>query len=220
MDGLNWYVYCSSNPINNTDPTGKWKSDVHYDDTKRWAKEAGFSNDDAETLANYDNFTDNVASGKSPVASDQTYHFDRNPSVVDSRMEHAKQRLNDAIWQKNQASINYSNSMAALDPNDAEYEHKRQQIERQYEREKEYALALLGEGLHALQDVDAHGQIGVNDLIASHVGMEGVDDRNYDWTDNSCTNVQYSGEQKRYNSTKSWTMWYLNQYLSGRTWME
>ncbi len=39
QDGVNWYVYVASRPINSVDPSGLWRKDeVHRDMTKEWAK--------------------------------------------------------------------------------------------------------------------------------------------------------------------------------------
>ena len=122
--------------------------------------------------------------------------------------------MNDAIWQWNQAEINYKNNMKFAKENPLIIKAK-WFAERQYERDKDYALKLLGEGLHALQDVDAHGQIGVDDVIASHVGLKGIDDPNYDWADSSQTSVVKSTEQKRYNNTKNNTIDYLKRFIEG-----
>ncbi|MDY4977215.1 MAG: RHS repeat-associated core domain-containing protein, partial [Clostridia bacterium] len=226
-DGENWYVYCKNNPVNLVDVTGKWGEDVHYYDTLQWALEAGFSKKDAETIAYYDNNTDNLFNGISPIphVGDQTYHFDRDSSDLDTRLVHAKENLGHAIWQKKQAVKNYNSAMAELDPNDEDYGRKKQEIEYQYELDKAYALKFLGEGLHALQDVDAHGQIGINNgWLAEHLTTDGfertilkdskVDNRNFDWTDSSSMQVEKSNDQARYKSTEGWSRYYLSLYFS------
>ena len=216
-DGLNWYSYCNDNPVKFKDENGLWASDVHYDDTYAWAVEAGFWGPNAERIAFYDNNTDNYLSGISPFPpSDQSYHFNKNPDGTDSRILHAEQKLNDAIWQWRQADINRENSIKWLNENisidDVQYDLELQRIERQYIADKDYALRHLGEGLHAMQDYHAHGEIGVGMPVARH--GKHVDDRNYDWTDSSRTKVEWSSNQNRYNNTKVSTMVYLNRFLN------
>ena len=69
-------------------------------------------------------------------------------------------------------------------------------IRDRYIADKDYALKHLGEGLHAMQDYHAHGDIQPKFAgISSH--GENFDDRNYDWTDSSRTKVEWSSNQNR-----------------------
>ena len=223
-DGLNWFSYCGGNPIRFTDPHGLWGEDVHWAETKKWASPwvgtKGFTEYDAGMLAYYDNNTDNFFNKTSPIPGfgNQSYHFNTNAEGVDSRLQHASKNLNNAIWSWNQAKINYKNNLEGLKnlkQGSGEYIRELNAIEAQYRADKDYALKFLGEGLHAIQDIEAHGNIGKGDPIASHLGMEGVDDRNYDWTDLSRTNVERSVNQKRFNATKKATDNYLALFFDG-----
>ena len=77
-----------------------------------------------------------------------------------------------------------------------------------------YALKFLGEGLHAIQNIEAHGNIGKGYPIPFHLPF-GVDDINYDWTDTSRTSVTFSDRQQRLYSTKATTETYLSLFFGG-----
>ena len=222
--GLNWYVYCENNPLKFVDPWGLWGANVHWGETKKWASAwvgtKGFTEYDAGMLAFYDNNTDAVENGISPFPAigDQSYHFNTNATGVDSRLQHAAENLNNAIWAWNQAKINYTNNLKNLEnfvPGSAAYKAEERRINNLYRADKDYALKFLGEGLHAIQDIEAHGNITKGWWISGHISMEGVDDINYDWTDLSRTNVERSVNQRRFKNTENATNNYLALFFDG-----
>ncbi len=141
-DGPNVYCYVHCNPITKFDALGLWKSDVHRNDTKKWSKEVGFSDKQAEIIAKANNGVDSILKGKSflPIFGRQSYHFNTNKKgESDSRVEHAKKHYNKAVklWKKAEAQ-------------------KAKGMEKSAAKTKEKALKELGKALHPVQDIMAH----------------------------------------------------------------
>ena len=52
-DGLNLYAYCHNNPLTYVDPTGHWCEKKQQETVQKY-KDKGYSDQDAETMANYE----------------------------------------------------------------------------------------------------------------------------------------------------------------------
>ncbi len=95
MLGHNLFAYCQNNPVNKYDPTGFWGSAIHYDDTKAWSMQVGFSEDEATLIASADKSVDsNYFRG----FSGNLGHFDQNPNPArDSRLEYMQHCFDAAV---------------------------------------------------------------------------------------------------------------------------
>ncbi len=130
---LNRYVYSLNNPYRYIDPNGAWAEDVHSGignankgyGTYIWAKQVGFSDNNAKMIATGDDATDKNA-GWAVIAGVPGRHFDTSVGSVDSRQLFAEKDLQTAV-------ALYRNG------------------------KPEEALAILGRGLHSVQDIIAHG---------------------------------------------------------------
>jgi len=87
---LNPYSYCTDDPINKIDPDGLWRRDVHFDDTLRWARSAGFSDNEAARIAYADTAVDRWYPPP-PRGAGYFRHFD--PLGRDSRDSYAEHYL-------------------------------------------------------------------------------------------------------------------------------
>ena len=82
-----------------------------------------------------------------------------------------------------------------------------------YEYDKRYALELLGQGLHPLQDIYAHGNI--TNASIQHTSRH--DKKEYNWVDTTVRiEVVDSGQKygQRYYDTEEATKNYLNDFIS------
>ena len=126
-EGTNWYVYCDSNPVRFIDTTGYWKKEVHYGLTFALGVGLGLSEQDAAKLAAADQSVD-FWPGYGP------YPWLGGQSYhFDTGIPGTDTRLvhvSDALESARLAMAN---------------------------GDRDKAIELLGQGLHALQDLYAHG---------------------------------------------------------------
>ncbi|MCL2152224.1 MAG: DUF6531 domain-containing protein [Oscillospiraceae bacterium] len=208
---VNYYIYCNGNPLRFIDRNGLWKEDVHngFNNTDKygtyyWAKGIGFSQDFSQQLAYYNAATDkNLGTNPFPIVGDQSYHFNTTPFYSVNQIDTRQQHADENL----QIAIELWNQG----------------------REDE-ALQVLGMGLHALQDIEAHGNADV-DIIAvlgfspiayllygtrvySHVTLANIDDTKYDWTNEGRTSVKLSETHQRLRDTEKVTKEYLTEFAA------
>ena len=218
-DSVNYYSYCCNNPLTYVDNNGLWTSDVHYDETLGWALYIGVPDDIAMDIARYDVGTDSVDNGTSPwpAIGDQSYHFNRSPfpTIFDSRINHANANFVMAVGIWNAAQLDYDKAMLRLSNASGSTERQMADAQRLLESRQQDALKLLGEGLHALQDIEAHGQIdaGAGGVIGHALYGKTPDNPDYDWLGNSRTILVKSTNRDRINETERLTKAYLNEFL-------
>lgn len=99
---LNTYAYGLNNPYRYVDPDGLWGEEVHLNRTETWAIAAGVPPSDAKTIAYGNNSTDGglfgtMGVGFSPIAGDQSRHFNTHNSGCDSREIWANRQFDLAV---------------------------------------------------------------------------------------------------------------------------
>jgi len=85
--GLNLYTYCGNNPISWIDPLGLYGSDVHYSQTALWAYRAGFTVQQALTIASTDEGVDTGWSYPLNPFGGSQQHFRNRGKVIDNLNE-------------------------------------------------------------------------------------------------------------------------------------
>jgi hypothetical protein len=197
----NLHMYVMGNPLRFVDRGGLWGKAIHYYDTKRWAIELGFSERDAEIIAMANYGVDSGKTGPMPWQN-QSYHFNSNRRG-DSRMGLATGHMTNADIRYNVAAIHYVNNR-----------NTRAEIDR------DMALKELGMGLHAIQDIEAHGNISTP---LGHLFIPFVDNVNYNWRNDNRTSVRRIApqpptarieRQTRYKATEEATKKYLEDFIN------
>lgn len=195
--GINSYLYCCNDPVNNVDPSGCWKKKHHYNWTLSWiqtwvSSEKAFNNlkkycvdianyckklDEEYPSTYYATHLNNKASKKW-----QYFHFNGNLTGKDTRIEYSDNMLKNAIsnWK--------------------------------YNRQK--SLMYLGYGLHAIQDIEAHGQIGRGKSIPAHGNT--ADNEDYVWNDGEKKKLRKKrkGDQSRKTKTYYSSFSYLKRFCN------
>jgi RHS repeat-associated protein len=221
-------------------------ADNNLNGTVKWAKDIGISESLAISIGEFNIGTDRGSKGPMPW-QDQSYHFNRNLWGIDSRQKHANDNLDKAIeiWnetqkvelefsnfiselasQKQKALIKYrSGSLTIADYNKLMSEMNRLASEKYVEiapiitGKRKASLQLLGEGLHALQDIEAHGNIGVGFPVAIHNPGDPpqADDIRYDWANENRRNADLvlSEAGARILETEKKTKEYLAKFMDG-----
>jgi len=211
----NLYAYCMSDPLQYVDVLGMWDINVHLVETTNWinnmlapvgsspARKAE-AKQIATAIANADQGIDAQTGGTNalpsgiPIFGGQPgLHFNANPNGVDSRIEAGHSHLEGAI------------ALSAQSP-----------------KLNSEVYTEIGQGLHSIQDIFAHGNKGISGVdhggtwgmdgwlaehgIQSHVGIyfdgkgKVYDYANYDWADCTLTKVMRVGKDNsaRYMSTQ------------------
>jgi len=199
--GLNGYVYCGNNPINSTDPLGLWTADIHYGSadyggTLQWAQDTGFTENQAEMIAQANRAVDSGITAPWPIIGDPSRHFNTgnglSGSATDTRMIHATESFHQAVDYQLKANDLRENAWFFPETRAGWAEQN--------------ALKALGTGLHSLQDIDAHADQFVNQTLGiyHHLGPNGE-------------NADNPGDPQSPNSrllnTQSATMGYLDSFL-------
>lgn len=73
-DGMSLYEYVRGRPLSVRDYTGLWGADTHYDGTKEWAKDVGFSKKCAQHIAWWNKAVDDWT----PAGFFSWYHFNED----------------------------------------------------------------------------------------------------------------------------------------------
>ena len=208
-------MFVMHNPVRFTDPSGLWSKDIHEELT-RLAIEIIGTNAGMEDL--FATFLESLIAGNLGVdeppyraarfwsESAQSRHFNRNSSsAIDSRIVWAEQYLTAAtnLW-----------LMADMLSVDNWFTHQ-DRLNMQMD-----ALYLLGRGLHSIQDIESHGNIGMGlrgALFAMHGPsfISGVDCRYHDWASSSRRRVTSSTEQVRFNTSLNDSVDFLNRFFTG-----
>jgi hypothetical protein len=142
---LHAYHYAGNNPVKYRDPDGRWGKDVHYYKTRDIATILGFSPEHARIIAKADNDVDyNLITN--PIWG-QSWHFNTNshPDIF----KEASNTDTSEDSRRIHAVEQMEKAVAAYNKGDTKT-----------------ALEELGKGLHALQDIDAHG-----DKFLSYTGL-------------------------------------------------
>jgi len=123
-----------------------------------------------------------------------------------------------AVAQWNQSYIDRDYALAALVSSDIpvgsrEYNRESRRIDSQFEADQNLALRHLGRGLHALQDIHAHGN-ATGGFGGTHTRQH--DDIRYDWADDTLTTVVHSGQThgQRFADTRDATMVFFDRFIT------
>lgn len=206
--GTNMFAYCNNNPIMYTDYDGYWAKADH----KNWSNnimQGVVSNNYRTIIGEYNEKTDEQYPAY--ILSYQHIHFDRSGAYVeeDSRETYALSKLD----------------LAASDWITAQSYSYDSYLQNHYEAEVPHNI---GYAMHALQDISAHGNIGINDSIAQHIvpstdpvknSWLHADDPLYRWVSGSnmyeleidpgVTTANYTSTGTRYRDTVIYTAFLL-----------
>ena len=210
----NLFMFTMHNPVRFTDPTGLWSKAIHEELTQLALELIGEETGLEELLASFLYYivAGNLGVDVSPYyaarfwsESAQSRHFNRNPAYEsDSRRVWAGRYMLDAInlWRMAD-TLSAENWFTSQDRHNMQMD----------------ALYLLGRGLHSIQDVEAHGNIGMGwrgALFAMHGPsfISGVDCKYHDWSNSSRRWVTPSTEQVRFNTSLNDSVIYLNRFFA------
>ena len=207
-------------PILLSNYTGLFGRSVHRTYTIAWAQDAGFTQSQATRIgsANWGvDFGVEMTLSTSPANPwhDTSWHM----GIVgpnDARLAHANRMLDAAVAHWNQSYIDRDDDLAGLASlrvGSREYKRKMSRIEARFEAVQSLALRHLGRGLHALQDIHAHGN-ATGGFRGTHTRQH--DDIRYDWADDTMTTVVRSGKThgQRFQDTRNTTMVFFDLFIS------
>jgi len=213
MQSGNLFMFTMHNPVRFTDPTGLWSKDIHEELTRLAMEIIGTNTGLTDLFAS---FIDFIVAGNLGVdvppyraarwwsTSAQSRHFNRNLAAagdMDSRLWWAENYLTAAINMWLMADmLSAENWFTFQDRHNMQMD----------------ALYLLGRGLHSIQDIEAHGNIGMGlrgHFFAAHV-HPGTDCKYYDWSNSNRRWVTPSTQQVRFNTSLNDTVNFLNRFFA------
>ena len=231
--GTNLFAYCNNDPVNNSDPSGYWKSPVHngyrsqgcyysvstktrryYYGTYYWAIICGFKEQDAKFLGQCCNFLDTkYPSTKYPSA----IAANANGTTIIYNGKELNRFKSWQYWHFNGYKKGYNDTRRDF-AND-----RRKVAVKNWKKDRTYALRLLAYGLHAIQDISAHGQIGRGASIPQHIFLSPKNKslfaqadtvQGYMWSNSSRNGLIYvKGSVTRLLEAQRDTYEYLNEFI-------
>ncbi len=225
----NLFAYCENDGVNFVDETGTWGEDVHYTDTLQWAKKVGYNSIEAKEIAKADKGMD-APKNHAFFIWNQHIHFNTNVNKgIDSRLVFAGTMLILAtvLWEST-----YSSYIEQLSEIEKKYTgnkliKQQRKLFVEFNNNKGYCIQLVGQGLHAIQDIEGHGQteptievFGVT--LTQHIVSSGGKKKNksdntwYSWTNNNKTHLKFDLTRQRYLDSKQDSIDYLNSFLDYR----
>ena len=175
----NLFAYCENDGMNFVDETGTWAAKGHKILTKEVAGDV-FCSHYLDKICKYNVEMDEKYPPFPPInhpikgewswIKNQKYHFNRSSS-----------------WEKEDTRV-----ICATD-------FLLKAIKKWNKNDKTNGLKYLGYALHCIQDISAHGNLGVGELLASHFLKKGYDNFEYDWTDETRQKVKKTKKFVRKN---------------------
>ena len=231
INGLNLFAYCCNDPVNSIDIKGYWGRKVHNGycestndhyyytfiqncatpyGTYYWAKVCGFTSKNAKKLAEYCEELD-IKYGSTRYAL----------ALLPGQNYTAEQIANFYKWQ----FYHFNKYKRGSKDSRREFAEKKLEAAKHAwsNGDKELAIKHLGYGLHAIQDIFAHGQIGRGLLIPQHITLgignpnskNVADNINYEWCNTARTKLRKNSVEKpRLIETREHTKKYLERFIS------
>jgi len=216
LESGNLFVFVMNNPVRFKDPLGLWTKEIHEELTRLALELIGADTGLEDLFASFlefivaGNLYIDISHGAANVGRGwgerQSRHFNRaSAGQTDTRLVWGERYLTAAInmWQMAD-TLSIENWFTSEDRHNMQMD----------------ALFLLGRGLHSIQDIEAHGNIGVGwrgALFAMHGPsfISGVDCKYHDWDSSSRRFVKSSTEQVRFNISLYDSVNFLNRFFTG-----